>query len=341
MSTDPGSRSAAEIEREVDQERERVADTIDALQSKLSARALVEEASRAIYEHGGDIGRTLGRQLRDNPLPALLTGVGLVWLMTGSGARAPRYGSWDEDHRDVYRTGQPPELTPAYGGGGFRERASEWGHAAASAAADAAGSTRAALTGAGESLAEGGRSVQESARQARDWGGRQAGSVQESARQARDWGGRQAGSVQEAGRQARDWSGRQVQDAQERLQAELEAHPLVLGGIAFALGAALGAALPNTRAENELVGRQADRVRQRAGEIASAEADKAMAVASAVVDEGKEIVEETADSLSRNLPDADTAAERTREAALDAADRLRTAGEVEAERRKLGEPGAS
>jgi hypothetical protein len=339
--TDPGGRSAAEIERDVDRERERVADTIDALQSKLSARAFVDEASRAIYEHGGDIGRTLGRQLRDNPLPALLTGVGLVWLMTGSGARAPRYGSWDDDHRDVYRTGQPPELTPAYGEGGFGERASEWGHAAARAAADAAGSTRAALAGAGDSLAEGGRSVQETARQARDWGERQAGSVQEAGRQAREWGGRQAGNVQEAGRQARDWSGRQMQDAQERLQAGLEGHPLVLGGIAFALGAALGAALPNTRAENELVGRQADRIRRKVGEVASEEADKATAVASAVVDEGKEMVEEAAEGLSRNLPDADTVAESAREAALDAADRLRTAGEIEAERRKLGEPGAS
>ena len=106
----------------------------------------------------------------------------------------------------------------------------------------------------------------------------------------------------------------------------------MLGGIAFAIGAALGAALPHTRAEDELVGPHADRVKQKAGEIASTEADKAMAVASAVIDEGKQIVGEAADTLARKLPDGETLAERTREATLDAADRLRTAGEIEAER---------
>jgi hypothetical protein len=60
-----------------------------------------------------------------------------------------------------------------------------------------------------------------------------------------------------------------------------------------------------------------------------------------VVEEGKEIAEEAAESVSRSLPEAETLAERTRQAALDAADRLRTAGEIEAERKKLGEPGAT
>jgi hypothetical protein len=66
-----------------------------------------------------------------------------------------------------------------------------------------------------------------------------------------------------------------------------------------------------------------------------------MAVASAVVEEGKAIADEAAESLSRNMPDPGTVAARTREAAQDVADRLRTAGETEAERKKLGEPGAT
>jgi uncharacterized protein YjbJ (UPF0337 family) len=138
-------------------------------------------------------------------------------------------------------------------------------------------------------------------------------------------------SVKVAGQSARDWGSEQVQGVQASLVTGIETQPLVFGGIAFALGAALGAALPHTRAEDEFVGPHADRVKEKVTEIASTEMEKAKAIASAVVDEGKQIVEETADTLARKLPDANTIAERTREVALDAADRLRTAGEMEAE----------
>jgi hypothetical protein len=310
-STNPGSRSAAEIEAEVDHERERVADTIGALQSKLSAKSLVDDVSHALYEHGGDISRTLGRQLRDNPLPAILTGIGLAWLMAGSGPRPARgEGGWD---RDVYRTGQPGDFAkapdPARGGEddgpGLQERAADWGGTVANAASDAVHSTRDALGTARDALSDGGR------------------------------------SMENAGRSAREWGSQQVQGIQAGLITGIEAQPLVFGGIAFALGAALGAALPHTRMEDEVVGPHADRVRQKVSEVASTEVEKAKAVASAVVDEGKQIAEEAADTLARNLPDAETLSGGTRDAALDAADRLRTAGEIEAERRKLGDPGTS
>ena len=47
-------------------------------------------------DNGGDLGRNLGRAVRDNPLPALLTGVGLAWLMAGTGRPADR---WEDDRR--------------------------------------------------------------------------------------------------------------------------------------------------------------------------------------------------------------------------------------------------
>jgi uncharacterized protein YjbJ (UPF0337 family) len=313
-STNPGNRSAAEIEAEVDHERERVADTIGALQSKLSAKSLVDEVTHALYEHGGEISRTLGRQVRDNPLPAILTGIGLAWLMTGSGPRPPRYEErWSD--RDVYRTGQPADLgqqrAPTQASAreddspGFRERAAEWGGTVKHAASEAAHATRGALGNAGGALSEGRR------------------------------------SVADAGRSARDWGSEQVQGVQASLVGGIEAQPLVFGGIAFALGAALGAALPHTRVEDEVVGPHADRVKEKVTEVASTEAEKAKAVASAVMEEGKQIVEEAADTLARKLPDADTIAERTREAALDAADRLRTAGEIETERAQAHKGGST
>jgi uncharacterized protein DUF3618 len=311
-STNPGDRSAAQIEAEVDQERQRVAGTIDALQSKLSMQGMVEQASQALYEHGGDLGRTLGRQLRDNPMAAMLTGLGLAWLMAGSGSRQPYRGE-GRGEEDEYRTGQPVGLTnrpdPTWRGEavgqGLADRAAEWSDKVAQAASGAVHSTREAMGSAREALTEGGR------------------------------------SLRQGGHSARDWSGRKAQGMQDVLASGIDANPLVFGGIAFALGAALGAALPRTRAEDEFLGPHADRMKESVSAIASDEAQKAKAVASAVIEEGKQIVQEAAGSLAENMPDADALAERTREAALDAADRLRTAGETEAERRKLGEPGSA
>ena len=37
-------------------------DTIGALQSKLSVESLVEQVAHAVAEHGGEIGRNLGRR---------------------------------------------------------------------------------------------------------------------------------------------------------------------------------------------------------------------------------------------------------------------------------------
>ena len=85
FNTNPGDRSVTELEREVDRERERVSATIDELQSRASVGSLVDQLVKAVGDNGGEVSRNLGRSLRDNPLAALLTGVGLAWLMAGSG----------------------------------------------------------------------------------------------------------------------------------------------------------------------------------------------------------------------------------------------------------------
>src|SRR5581483_8674658 len=48
----------------------------------------------------------------------------------------------------------------------------------------------------------------------------------------------------------------------------LKEEPLVLAGIGLALGALLGAAFPETEAENKLMGRQSDALKERAAKAA-------------------------------------------------------------------------
>ena len=61
---------------------------------------IVDQLVKAVGENGGEVSRNLGRSLRDNPLAALLTGVGLAWLMAGSGRPAER-DRWEEDRWDA------------------------------------------------------------------------------------------------------------------------------------------------------------------------------------------------------------------------------------------------
>ena len=106
FNTHPGDRSVTELEREVDRERERVSATIDELQSRASVGSLVDQVVKAVGENGGEVSRNLGRSLRDNPLAALLTGVGLAWLMAGSGRPREEGRDWEDRHRDYLRHGR-------------------------------------------------------------------------------------------------------------------------------------------------------------------------------------------------------------------------------------------
>ena len=101
FSTNPGDRSVTELEREVDRERERVSATIDELQARASVGSLVDQLVKAVGENGGEVSRNLGRSLRDNPLAALLTGVGLAWLMAGSGRPRDEGRDWEDPDSDV------------------------------------------------------------------------------------------------------------------------------------------------------------------------------------------------------------------------------------------------
>lgn len=64
--------------------------------------------------------------------------------------------------------------------------------------------------------------------------------------------------------------------------------PLLVAGVGFALGVALGALLPLTRQENELLGEQASRLKDSASELAMEGYEKAKAVAQKTYDSAVE-----------------------------------------------------
>lgn len=71
------------LEREIDQQRAEITDIVTALENKLSPGQMIDTALGYAKGNGGEFVTNLGNTLKANPVPTLLTGIGLVWLMAG------------------------------------------------------------------------------------------------------------------------------------------------------------------------------------------------------------------------------------------------------------------
>ncbi|NKC31054.1 DUF3618 domain-containing protein [Falsiroseomonas selenitidurans] len=319
--TDPGGRSSAEIEHEVEETRAGLTDTLEQLRDRASPGQLFEQALDYARGSGGvEFTRNLGAQVRDNPLPLLLIGAGIGWLMLGGQPRtrqAMAYGDdWDDGHGGDRSSRRP---------GGLRERAGAHAQATGSAAGHVAQSARQGLGDAAHRAGDAAHRGAAAAGSAYRSAAAAAGSAGEAVSdRARDWGegARQAGAhasayaadMAEASRhRLEDWS-EQAGDGLDWVRDQ----PLVLGGIGLALGAALGAMLPRTDTEDRLMGETRDDL-----------TDRARAAATEGYAKARESLGERGDSAAGAAEDA---LPRAREAVRDAAHQV--AGEA---KRAMGE----
>jgi len=77
--------------------------------------------------------------------------------------------------------------------------------------------------------------------------------------------------------------------------------PLVLAGLGLAIGAALGAAIPETEAENRLMGESADQLKEKAQALATDQLQMAKQVGQHMVDETAKIAKEQLSGAVDNL----------------------------------------
>lgn len=94
------TRSSAEIEREIEIERDALARSIERLQEQFSPERILRTVTDGFRENGGDVARSFGRAARDNPIALALTGIGLAWLMAGGGPSSRRIHQRIEDLRE-------------------------------------------------------------------------------------------------------------------------------------------------------------------------------------------------------------------------------------------------
>jgi ElaB/YqjD/DUF883 family membrane-anchored ribosome-binding protein len=124
----------------------------------------------------------------------------------------------------------------------------------------------------------------------------------------------------------------QVDRARTGFEQMLEDQPLVLGAVAIALGAVLGATLPTTRIENRYLGPSRDNLQDRVGEYARDQWERAKSVVSSA---GTAAVEQA--EKEGIMPSA--VAEQVKGSARRVADAATSAAQAEADRQRSGSSG--
>ncbi|WP_313200317.1 DUF3618 domain-containing protein [Rhizobium sp.] len=295
--------SSAEIEQEIAEDRRRIEDRLDAIQQRMSPGQLVDEVlSYAKSSGGGEYASNLGAAVKNNPIPMALVGIGLAWLMAGPKSGPASYASQDEEKYPLAMvTGDLRRSGPVTLEGDKR-----YSHFA-----DGGGSRYKALTD--ETGRRAGHFVDESGKTFRgftDATGRQYQDLRDEAGklfdEASGWvsntwsdltrSADKAGDTLSGAGQIAAQTGAQLNDV---ILKHFRDQPLVGGALAFAVGAAIGAALPHTHAEDDVVGEAADDVKTRVSAEASKTLDKAEHMASDVYDKAASVAGEVHD-VARN-----------------------------------------
>ncbi|TCU09619.1 DUF3618 domain-containing protein [Rhizobium sullae] len=289
--------TAAELQREIDTDRQRIEEKLHAIQERMSPGQLIDELIAYTKNSGGaEYVGNLGRTMKTNPVPVALMGVSLAWLM----AKTPQTTAPAAEHEETLDdyplapvTGTVRRIGPVEES--FGERYSHF--------SDESGKRFRALTDTAGRRA--GHFIDESGKTHRgfaDAAGRQIDEIFDEAGalfdQASGWAARSWRRLTQSAEKVQatifDTGGTlhdQGARLNELLERQLRDQPLVSGALAFAVGAAIGAALPHTEQEDEAIGETSDAVR----ESLSSSADGVMA---RVVEAGSEIYERTKDVAS-------------------------------------------
>ena len=188
---------------------------------------------------------------------------------------------------------------------------SDAGHSVASSARDFTSSTADRAAQLRRRLAEGTEDLSEAARE-------RVIAARESAVRAR-------ASAASYGREGRD-----------RAVDIFEDQPLVVGALALAVGAAIGAALPRSRTEDRYMGQHRDQLMADAERIFAEEKSKLGKVAQAASDEAKKVLRETKEDADAAAPGS-SAADAFVEKAKASGQRVVDAAEAEADKQKVGD----
>jgi hypothetical protein len=207
------------IEREIDATRADMRATLEALERRWSLERLVDLTVGRVREHGGEFAGNLTDTVTRNPVPLLLTSIGVGWLILASRGNT-RPDSSDSGVR--YRTGN------------IRERATHAADTVRERAAAAADEVHGVMESTRDSLAH-------------------------AAESSRETLGHTAASLRSTASRAAAATRDRVDHARAGMDRLLDEQPLLLGAFGLAAGAIIGALLPTSEHEDRLFGEARDK----------------------------------------------------------------------------------
>ncbi|MFW5825027.1 MAG: hypothetical protein ACOCVV_08680 [Marinobacter sp.] len=222
-----------QLAREADDVRADFEHTVEELMNQFSPGELFNQALSK-FRGSGDSAfvQNLSAQIQNNPIPAILAGASLTWLMSASK--------------------QPPARPDQSSGGGLSSARDRF----SSATDQVRSSTQMAKEGARER-------------------GHQAAAGASELKE----------KVSHTGQQAMESARSGARSARENYQYLLSEQPLLVGALAVAAGAALGAMFPRTQAEDRAMGEISDQQTGAMRQKAEGMAEKATAKAEEKLDE--------------------------------------------------------
>lgn len=290
MSRQDDQRTSDEIENEIHQTRARLDETLHEIEERFSPQKLMN-TTYDYLRHGGaeDAISSIGRTIRENPLPVMVTGIGLGWLLL-----AQRSSHHDHEPGAIPLQGGYPGATlprtrmpdgddmPGSGGydtvsgagtttlghdpaalGATPQHGEEHGHGS--------GMTRKAQQMASDLKGR----AQQMGSQARDRAQHVSDQMRERAQDVSGQMRERSSHLRERQHSAMQSVSHRARDAGSQSTHFVQDHPLVAGALGIAVGAVLGSLFSPTRAENRHLGDIRDRAMHRAEEAGQEQLERA------------------------------------------------------------------
>lgn len=321
------TRNPEEIESDIEENRERLDRTLHELEDKISPQHWMDTTFDYVRNGGAnEFASNLSDTVKNNPVPFVLTSVGLGWLILSqrNSNKNPRrdhddvdmYGYEDSRHYPMTTrpapTGESSDSTAGMPGDSTRVPPTTSAPSSTSVPPTTGTTTSSTTRVPPAAYATG--TVGETDHDEHQGKGRMSGAKEKAQNMSSSVKGRAQGMsdsvkgraqgmsssmrdgtsrMKSGSRSAMRGASDRAQNAGQQTTHFIQEHPLVTAALGVAIGAAIGSLLPSTRFEDEQFGDTRDNLVDRAADEGQKQADKA---------QGK--VQEKADQAKQDAPDA-------------------------------------